>query len=118
MIGQNITPLHYQYSLTGISNESKLIAFDWQTMLAVSSETLKSWTIDLSTNTQDPLSYQLVLPQYLANQTGSLFEIPIVDGADIEIQRFRIIGEEVLDSAIGSLNCVIVERIKEVDDKR
>jgi hypothetical protein len=58
------------------------------------------------------------LPQYLANQTGSLFEIPIVDGADIEIQRFRIIGEEVLDSAIGSLNCVIVERIKEVDDKR
>ena len=118
MIGQNITPLHYQYSLTGISNESKLIAFDWQAMLAVSSEALKSWTIDLSTNTQDPLSYQLVLPQYLANQTGSLFEIPIVDGADIEIQRFRIIGEEVLDSAIGSLNCVIVERIKEVDDKR
>jgi hypothetical protein len=118
MAGKNIAPLHYQYSLTGISSESKMIAFDWQAMLAVSSEASKSWTIDLSNNTQDPLSYQLVLPQYLANQTGNLFEIPIVDGADIEIQRFRIVGEEVLDSAIGSLNCVIVERIKEVDDKR
>jgi len=58
------------------------------------------------------------LPRYLANQTGNLFEIPIADGVGIEIQRFRIIGEEVLDSAIGTLNCVIVERIKEVDDKR
>ena len=118
MIGQLIAPLHYQYSLTGISSESKLIDFDWQAMLAVSSEASKSWTIDLFKNTQDPLSYQLVLPRYLANQTGNLFEIPIVDGVGIEIQRFRIIGEEVLDSAIGTLNCVIVERIKEVDDKR
>lgn len=116
MLGQNIAPLHYQYSLTGISDDNKVIAFDWQSMLAVSSETLKSWTVDLIDNTQDPLSYQLVLPQLLANQTGSLLEIPVIDGGDIEAQRFRIIGEEVLDSKIGRLNCVIVERI--TNDKR
>lgn len=111
MLGKSIAPLHYHYSLTGISDDNKVIAFDWQAMLAVSSEALKSWSVDLIDNTQDPLSYQLVLPQQLANQTGRLFEIPIIDGEDIEIQRFQIIGEEILDTKIGRLNCVIVERI-------
>jgi hypothetical protein len=118
LVGQSIIPARYQYSLTGISDDSKVIAFDWPALLAVSSEALKSWTIELTNNTQDPLSYQLVLAQYLANHTGSLFEIPIIDGADVEIQRFKIIAEEVLDSAIGRLDCVIVERIKDDDDKR
>ncbi|MFT4749479.1 MAG: hypothetical protein ACI9E4_001156 [Pseudohongiellaceae bacterium] len=118
LVGQSIIPAHYQYSLTGISDDSKVITFDWPALLAVSSKALKSWTIELTNNTQDPLSYQLVLAQYLANHTGSLFEIPIIDGADIEIQRFKIIAEEVLDSAIGRLDCVIVERIKDDDDKR
>jgi hypothetical protein len=113
LVGQSIIPAHYQYSLSGISDDSKVITFDWQAFLAVSSEALKSWTIDLLENTQDPLSYQLVLPLQLANQAGPLFEIPIVDAGKIEIQRFQIIGEEILESKIGKLNCVIVERIKQ-----
>lgn len=118
MDGGNIAPLDYQYSLTGISDDSKAIAFEWPAMLAVSSEESKSWILGLIENTQDPLSYQLVLPQQLAKQTGTLIEIPIIDGGEIEIQRFQIIGEEVLDSAIGQLNCVIVEQIRQNDDGR
>jgi hypothetical protein len=64
LVGQSIIPEHYQYSLTGISNDSKVITFDWPALLAVSSEALKSWTVELLDNTQDPLSYQLV---YLSN---------------------------------------------------
>ncbi|MFT4886393.1 MAG: hypothetical protein ACJAY7_001987 [Pseudohongiellaceae bacterium] len=116
LVGQSIIPEHYQYFLTGISDDSKVIAFDWPALLAVSSEALKSWTIELLDNTQDPLSYQLVLPRQLANQTGPLFEIPIIDAGKIEIQRFQIIGEEVLESKIGKLNCVIVQQIRQDTD--
>lgn len=118
MSGENIAPTHYQYSLAGISDDSKAITFDWPALLAASSEADKSWYVGLQPNTQDPLSYQLVLPQLLASQAGSLIEIPIIDAGEIEIERFQVIGEEVIDSPIGKLDCVIVEQVRQSDDRR
>lgn len=118
MSGESISPADYQYSLTGISDDSRAITFDWPTSLASSTEAEKKWQVKLKPNTQDPLSYQLALPQQLAKQASNVIEIPIIDAGKIEIQRFQIIGEEDLESPIGRLNCVIVERVRQNDDSR
>lgn len=118
LIREDIAPLQYQYTLSGISDETKLITFNREAMIAVSSEALKSWPVEFDKNTQDPLSYQLELARQIAVKTDVIYEIPVIDGDSTEIQRFQIIGEEVIESMVGELRCIIIEKIREANDPK
>ena len=69
--------------------------------------------LPLQTNTQDPLSYQAALQLKLENNQRSELEWPIVNGDKIEIQTFKIEGEESLDTAAGLVECVRLIRVRE-----
>ena len=111
--GLALQPQTYSYSLQGIGREAKSIRFDWNAQVAVSAEDLDSWMLPLQTNTQDPLSYQAALQLKLENNQRSELEWPIVNGDKIEIQTFKIEGEESLDTAAGLVECVRLIRVRE-----
>lgn len=113
-----ITPTDYQYTLTGISDELKVIGFDWNANIAVSSEGLESWPLTLQANTQDPLSYQLVLAQQLQNGNIGSIEIFVVDGDEIGTEKFSILGSETIETSLGMLDCIKVEKTREAGDSK
>jgi hypothetical protein len=110
-------PQSYSYSLTGLGHETKSIVFDWDAGVAVSAEDSHSWELPLEPNTQDPLSYQAAVQLLLAE--GGLTELtwPIASGNEIEIQQFRIDGEEVLETPAGRLNCIKLVRVRADETK-
>jgi hypothetical protein len=112
-----LQPQSYSYALRGIGRESKAIIFDWDTLVALSSEDLNSWSLPLTANTQDPLSYQAALQIMLAQADLREVSVPIVDGDRIDIQRFRIEGEEILLTPVGQLNCSKLVRVRDDESK-
>lgn len=114
-----IQPLSYAYNLSGIAQESKSIGLNWDAKIAVSSEGLDSWTLQLLDNTQDPLSYQLALRIALLNEDDvRQLEIPVIDKDEIEIQRFRLLGEETLATKAGLLTCLKLERVNDEGESK
>ncbi len=112
-----LQPQSYSYVLRGLGRESKAIVFDWDASLASSSEDSDSWTLPLAANTQDPLSYQAALQMMLAQDGPTEVAVPIIDGDKIDVQRFRIEGEEVLATPVGLLNCSRLVRVRDDDAK-
>jgi hypothetical protein len=108
-----IVPDNYQYLITGITTENQAISFNWDAALARSVEDEQSWNVDLQPGVLDQLSYQLALAMDLASSGESVYEYQLIDGGEIETHRYRRIGEEVLQTPLGPLNAVKLERVRE-----
>jgi len=110
----------YTYELSGITSDDRRMAFDWQAGTVQSSEDDEAWTVELQGQVFDPLSHQLELRQQLrlmsANQAKpeitTEFEYAVVDGDEIEQLRYQLVGEEVLETPLGNLNCLKFERVR------
>lgn len=115
-----LTPQQYSYALTGISSKSQAISYNWDALIALSSEDNESWQLPLSPGVLDQLSYQFSLRQTLKKNTalGLEFAFNIIDTDKIETHRYKIAGNEVLSTALGNLNTVKLERIREGSDNR
>lgn len=123
-VDNKLRPLAYSYQLSGVSSDVQAIGFNWDAGVAVSSEDDESWTITLADSVMDPLSYQLALRRRLqANpdaQIGSIFDFQIIDGDEIELQlqQYRLTGEEVLSTSLGRMNSVKLSRVRDAGDRR
>lgn len=115
-VANTITPLHYNYKMTGLRDEHRQITFDWSSGVAVNSEAMKSSATTLSANIQDPLSYQLQLSLLLSQATSETVAVDIVDGDKVATQEFRIIGTESIETKIGLIECVLLERTRTQDE--
>jgi len=115
--GETPQPHAYNYLLTGISQEARTILFNWDADLAVSTEDLESWPLQLIPDTQDPLSYQAALQLVFKQENLTDISWPIVDGDKIEVQQFRVEGEEILETPVGSLRSVKLVRVRQDDSK-
>lgn len=112
-----LQPQSYNYRLSGLGREAKSIAFDWDAQVAVSAEDLESWVLQLQTDTQDPLSYQAALQLLLTDSNLTDVSWPIINGDKIEIERYRIEGEEILETPVGPLNCMLLIRVRDDNSK-
>ncbi|MBL4821324.1 MAG: DUF3108 domain-containing protein [Gammaproteobacteria bacterium] len=113
-----LQPVAYRYSQSGISRKRERIQFDWKNNSATSTEDDESWTLKLTPNVIDKLGYQLLLRQELQHTDNTQLEFQIIDTHEIETHRFRVAGRELLETPLGKLNTVKIERVADGDSKR
>lgn len=116
--GNRVIPQSYAYLLTGIVAASHAISYNWDAGIALSTEGDASWPIELSASVMDPLSHQFAMRQALDSGATANFEFKVIDGDAIELHVYRLIGDEVLTTPLGKLNCVKLERVREGSNRR
>ena len=118
--GNRVVPLNYTYQLSGVSRASHAIFFNWDAEIALSTEDDESWQLPLRDGVIDQLSYQVAMRQALIDNSDSeaIFSFDIIDGDAIEMQQYRLVGEEILFTPLGELNTLKLERVREASDQR
>ncbi|MFT7470547.1 MAG: hypothetical protein ACI8XU_000436 [Kiritimatiellia bacterium] len=117
--GKRVVPLNYSYQLSGVSRASHAIFFNWDAEIALSTEGDESWQLQLNEGVMDQLSYQVAIRQALIDNTDETsFSFGIVDGDAIQMQEYRVVGEEVISTPLGELSTVKLERVREASDER
>ena len=108
-----IKPVRYDYEQKALGkNRTRQLTFDWNNQAIVSTEKGKSTVIPNKNLALDRLSYQLQLQYDLINNTQQL-EYQIADRGKMKQYRFEVIGEEVIDTAVGQLNTVKIKVVRQ-----
>lgn len=113
-----IEPLHYEYTQTGLSASSERIDFDWENSMAQSSSDDESWSLPLSPGVIDKLSYSVQIGQDISTKDLKEFRYTVLDEDSFDEHLYQITATEVLDTPMGKLNTVKIERIRSSDSRR
>lgn len=113
-----IVPLHYQYTQTGISASTERIDFDWDTTLAQSRSNGDSWQLPLRPGVLDKLSYSVQIGQDIATKDLEEFRYEILDEEKFDEHLYQITSTQVLETPLGRLNTVKIERIRSSESRR
>jgi len=99
-----------------IKNSLEETFFDWKNKKADSARGDKKRSVTLQGGELDELNYQLALRcDLIAGQTE--FSYQVVDWKRIDKLDFKIVGEQSLTTALGTLDTVIVKRIRNDEDR-
>jgi hypothetical protein len=100
----------------GRKNGIRAAQFDWaQHKLSMTAGDEKQ-TVDLPDGTIDQVS----LPYAFAFASGvpEDFKVHVTDGRRLTEYRYRIVGRERIDSALGEIDTIHFEKVRDADDKR
>jgi hypothetical protein len=111
-------PVDYVYEQTGLGGRLETVSFDWNTAMAESREDENLWELPLHPGVQDKLSFQALLAAQLVAGDRTEMTVDVVDNEQIETQLYRVIGAEVIETPLGRLNTLRVDRIREPDATR
>ena len=116
----HITPHSYAYELSPFfaPDRKRKVTFNWPKKTVESSYKKKKWTLEkILSNSQDRLSYQLqMLVDVQSGKKNMVY--PIVHKGKIKDSQFRVIREEPLQTALGTLNSILVEKVRAETKKR
>jgi len=113
--GTRLRPQEYVYNRHGGSKTRNVnLKFDWQRRIVTNTIDGDPWRMDIPPDAQDKLVYQLAIMYDLLNGKKNL-EYKIADGGKLKDYKFEIEGEETLNTAIGKIKTV---RIQRIGDKR
>lgn len=113
--GTRLQPLEYVYNRHGGSKTRHVnLKFDWQRHIVTNTIDGKPWHMEIPPDAQDKLVYQLAIMYDLLNGKKKL-EYKIADGGKLKDYAFDIEGKEVVNTALGKINTV---RIQRIGDKR
>lgn len=111
----NIEPREYHYKLSALGNRRFIDqTFDWANNKVASQTHKKQATLELQPGMQDRLSYQLQL-QWDLSQGESSFSYPFTDKTRIKRYQFEAAGTEIIDTGLGKLDAIRVNRIDDPD---
>ena len=111
--GSSLRPLAYRYLRTGgKKNRDVSVAFDWQQNLAHNTANGETWKMRIPAGTLDKLNYMLVLMNDLAAGQKE-FEYLVADGGKLKDYRLEWLGNEVIETPIGTLETVKLQRVRE-----
>jgi hypothetical protein len=113
-----LAPEIYRYEQSGISKQVEQVAFDWDRELALSTEDDEQWQLAIVPGIVDKLSFQLRLRQALAQGDITEVEIQMVDTDEVETHLYRVTGTEAVETKLGVLDCIKVERIRAPGSER
>ena len=109
--GTHIRPLEYVYDRHGGSKTRNVnLKFDWQRHIVTNTIDGDPWRMEIPPNAQDKLVYQLSIMYDLLKGKKDL-EYKIADGGKLKDYAFDIEGEEVLNTALGKIKTVRIQRI-------
>ncbi|OMH25879.1 DUF3108 domain-containing protein [Motiliproteus sp. MSK22-1] len=113
-----VIPKDYEYLRKVLGKKRHaLLLFDWDKHLVTNNVQDRPWKLAIKPGTLDKLNYQLQLRLDLLNGKTKL-EYLVADGGLIKNYRFEAIGQEQIDTPLGKLNTIKVQRIRGPDDKR
>ena len=110
--GDRFKPLRYVHDLKWIGPDQNSSAdFNWENGVVEVIHKGENATLELVEGAVDPMSLQLELRKRLANPDQGL-EFMLVEDDEIELQRFRTLPEEQMETSLGCLNTIPVEKIR------
>ena len=114
--GDWLQPLAYHYERTGRKARRIGITFDWEANVARHESPDGTWKLPVPPGTMDKFNYMLALMRDL-NRGKRRVEYPIADGGRLRRYTLTGIGEERIETALGTFDTVVVRRERE-DAKR
>lgn len=117
--GQTVSPDTYRYSLEGwmISDRHRSMTFNWADDRVKGQYEGTRVDLPLTRDALGPITYQLQLRQDLKKGLETMRYQVVGDGR-MDDDRFAVQGEEVLDSRLGPLNTIKVEKVRAPEKKR
>ncbi len=117
-----VLPLKYQYQRKILNRQKDLsIDFDWQAGTATT-HTSDSWHMDIKAPLQDKLSVQLQLQRDLARakqiNIGDQLSYEVAAGGQIEAFNYQVVDIEMLDTPLGTMQTMKVERLRNQSSNR
>lgn len=114
---QEIVPQEYKYrrSLIGIKRAESQV-FDWPNKTVQYTKDDKTKSVAIASGLLDVITHKLQLRRDL--QSGKeILSYPVISRGKLKQYNYKIVTREVLDTALGPLNTVKVERVRD-DEKR
>lgn len=112
-----IRPLSYHYERRGGRKERTAdLRFDWNRMQVENRVEGQPWVMDIPPAALDKLVVTLAVMHDLA-QGHREMEYAVADGGKLKTYRFRVVGEETVQTPAGSFDTLKLERVRE-DNKR
>ena len=109
--GSQLRPLEYVYNRHGGSKSRHVkLKFDWQHLIVTNSIDGEPWRMEIPADAQDKLIYQLSIMYDLAQGKKNL-AYKIADGGKLKDYAFEIEGEETLNTALGKMKTIRIQRI-------
>ena len=111
--GDRLQPLVYRYERTGRKARKIGIEFDWKANVAHHDSPGATWRLPVPPGTMDKFSYIFAMMLDLSRGKRSV-EYTIVDGGR-RLKRYVLdgIGEERIETALGTLDTTVVRRERE-----
>ncbi len=106
-------PLTYRFDRTGLGKGKQVeLDFDWTEKQILGNDRGTPVRISLNRGMLDKSTYQLALQHDIAAGQKSM-SYQVVDGDEIEIYDFRVLGEERVRTKAGLVNATKVERVRD-----
>jgi hypothetical protein len=112
-----LRPKRYHYDrMSGDKQKLVTVEFDWEKGKIANIVKEHTWHLDTAPGILDKMLYHVVLMRDLASGKREL-EYKIADGGKIKTYRFEVIAEENLNTSLGELATLKLQRIRS-DSKR
>jgi len=112
-VGGQFRPLRYVHELKWLGPDQDSTAeFDWENGLVTVTHNGETRTLELVEGAVDPMSLQVQMRRELARPEPRL-EFMLVEEDKLELQRFRALRPERLETSLGCLHTQPVEKIRE-----
>ena len=106
-------PLTYRFERSGLGKAKQIEHdFDWTEKQVIGSDRGEPVRFALNRGMQDKSTYQLVLQEDVAAGKQSM-SYQVVDGDEIEVYDFRVLGEERVRTKAGLIDAIKVERVRD-----
>ena len=112
-----LKPILYNSEQTGLNQETVAVIYDWDQSVARLSTSDGISSVDLKENTFDQLSHQLAIRQDF-NKDIRLFSYNVINYSGLQEYKYNVIGEETIQTPLGSFESVKIERTEPVRTNR
>jgi hypothetical protein len=107
----HVQPQRYEYLDSSDSSRTTRLQFDWQRRHVTNRVGNEAWGMDIPVDTQDKFGYMLALMHDLQHG-NTVPEYQVADGGRLKTYRFVSKGKVLLDTALGKLETIKLQRIR------
>lgn len=111
--GDTLLPSTYRYNRDGLG-KSKVIEqdFDWTQKQMLGTDRGEAIRLPINRGVLDKSTYQQALQQDVAAGKTTM-SYQVIDGDEIEVYDFRVLGEEAVQTRAGLIDAIKVERVRD-----
>lgn len=117
----HLQPSFYEFTQSGIKPKQVILNFNWKKMFAKGHFKDKKHDddmfFDLKYKMLDPLSTQLALQMDVASGKKQM-SYRVIEDDEIDTYQFKVVGNEEIDTPVGKLATIKVERVRSSNSKR